>query len=487
MDDFALLTSYVRTGSEADFALLVNRHAGWVYSVCRRHAGEAAADDVTQAVFATLARKARHLRPGTSISGWLFKTARYASATARKLERRRRKHEQEAAAMKPDISPSPAGSQWQEILPSLDDAVARLSEGDRRAILLRFYQGLSHQDAATLLEISPAAVQRRLSRAVEKLRARLQPLSFVIAPAAFEQGLHSQLTAAAPAHVVSASISAAVAGPTAKAALIMKGTLAMQRLYRIKVAGLAACLVALVSTIAWRVIPVRAAQPELTSAQLAQAANIGTVEFHNVEFHIVADANTANTADLKAMQSRLAPGGLGPQPQAGDTIRWVEVAHPEDFDRLGFPPVTTQWNDRHFMPVLMTADASMDQNSTPGWTFAHAFPTTTQNGARALGFVLDTRGAWRFGDLTTRWYNRFMLNGAIAPRPRLAIIFDNKIINAPGIAGPITGGSGIITGGGSNGMTDDEMSRLTWAMLTGSAPPLATKPSGSAGTRSPPG
>ena len=53
--------------------------------------------------------------------------------------------------MKSEQAPGPAGQDRQQILPELDDAVARLPELDSRLILLRFYQGLSHQEAAALI------------------------------------------------------------------------------------------------------------------------------------------------------------------------------------------------------------------------------------------------------------------------------------------------------------------------------------------------
>jgi RNA polymerase sigma factor (sigma-70 family) len=471
MDDAALLANYVRTGSQQDFATLVNRHANWVYSISRRHAGDALAEDVTQAVFATLARKAPHLRPGTSISGWLFKTARYASATARKIEYRRHKHERRAAAMKSEQAPPPAGQDWQQILPELDDAVARLPKRDSRLILLRFYQGLSHREAATLIGISPAAAQRRLSRAIEKLRTRLKHFPLVLTPGAFEHGLEHLVITTAPGQVVSASISVASAVPSAQAELIMKGAVIMKRLYILKIAGAAACLFALLAVAGmavWLVLPAKAAAPTADASQLAQPTGVTIVEFH-----IVADTITANAGDLSTMDSRLDPGGPGPLPQPGDTIRWFEVEHPEDFDQPGLPPETLAWNGSHFLPVLVTPDASMDHTSMPAWSFVDARESTASNGTRAVSVTFDPRGTKLFGELTTHWYDLARQQKDIPqPRARLAIILENKIISAPKLGGPLTSGSATITGGGRSGLTEEEMKRLINAMV-----PPTTEPS----------
>ncbi|MGA3068179.1 MAG: sigma-70 family RNA polymerase sigma factor [Tepidisphaeraceae bacterium] len=471
MDDAALLANYVHTGSQQDFATLVNRHANWVYTVCRRHAGDALAEDVTQAVFATLARKAPHLRPGASISGWLFKTARYASATARKIEYRRRKHERRAAAMKSEQTPPPADQDWQQILPQLDDAVARLPKRDSRLILLRFYQGLSHQEAATILGISPAAAQRRLSRAIEKLRARLKHFPLVLSPGAFERGLEHQVITTAPGHVVSVSISVTSAAPSAQAELIMKGAVIMKRLHILKMAGAATCLLALLALAGiavWLVLPAKAAAPVADASQPAQPTGVTTVEFH-----IVADTVTVNASDLTTMDSRLETGGPGPLPQPGDTMRWIEVEHPEDFDQPGLPPETLAWNGSHFLPVLVTPDASMDHTSTPAWSFVDARESTASNGSRAVSVTLDPRGTKLLGELTTHWYDLASQRKDIPhPRARLAIIVENKTISAPKLGGPLTSGSAMITGGGRGGLNEEETTRLISAII-----PPTTEPS----------
>jgi DNA-directed RNA polymerase specialized sigma24 family protein len=72
-----LVRDYHRHGSEAAFAELVRRHVHLVYSVAVRHVGVAAhAEEITQAVFIILARKAAGLRPDTILEGWLHETAR---------------------------------------------------------------------------------------------------------------------------------------------------------------------------------------------------------------------------------------------------------------------------------------------------------------------------------------------------------------------------------------------------------------------------
>lgn len=96
-EDMALLREYVALDSEEAFAALVSRHVNLVYSIALRQAGDAhLAEEITQAVFILLARKARSLDPRTIPSAWLCRAARHASADALKVRRPRKHREQEA-------------------------------------------------------------------------------------------------------------------------------------------------------------------------------------------------------------------------------------------------------------------------------------------------------------------------------------------------------------------------------------------------------
>src|SRR2546421_3774422 len=87
LDDHALLERYARDGSQDAFGQLVARHVDMVYSACLRQLRDPhLADDVTQAVFLILARRAGTLRRGTIVGGWLYNAARYASANALRVE-----------------------------------------------------------------------------------------------------------------------------------------------------------------------------------------------------------------------------------------------------------------------------------------------------------------------------------------------------------------------------------------------------------------
>src|ERR1700735_2135241 len=96
-DDVALLREYTQSHSEEAFAALVSRHIHLVYSVALRQVRDPhLAEEITQAVFVILARKAGSLCSKTILAGWLCRTARYASANALTIQRRRQLREQEA-------------------------------------------------------------------------------------------------------------------------------------------------------------------------------------------------------------------------------------------------------------------------------------------------------------------------------------------------------------------------------------------------------
>ena len=170
LTDHELLAEYVRTESEETFATLVVRHVNLVYSTALRGTGNSHhADEITQAVFIILARKADKLSERVVLSGWLYQTARLTAANFMKSEIRRRRREQEAYLQSTLNEPAPAAA-WQQIAPLLDDVMGSLSEADRNAVVLRFFENKTAGEIAAVLKISEAAAHKRTARSLEKLR-----------------------------------------------------------------------------------------------------------------------------------------------------------------------------------------------------------------------------------------------------------------------------------------------------------------------------
>src|SRR5579864_1587469 len=100
MDDRQLLTRYVREGSQEAFAELVKRHLNFVYSAALRQVrSREIAEDISQIVFANLARKARSMSDQTVLAGWLHRDTRFTALDLLRAERRRQAREQDHVAM----------------------------------------------------------------------------------------------------------------------------------------------------------------------------------------------------------------------------------------------------------------------------------------------------------------------------------------------------------------------------------------------------
>src|SRR6185503_14177505 len=135
VSDLELLRQYVHRNSEEAFAALVARHVNMVYSAALRKTSNAsAAEEITQAVFIILARKAERLCDGTILSGWLYQTTRLTSASFLRGEIRRAHREQEAYMQ--SLSNESDPGVWPEIEPLLEDAMGRLNEKERNALAL---------------------------------------------------------------------------------------------------------------------------------------------------------------------------------------------------------------------------------------------------------------------------------------------------------------------------------------------------------------
>src|SRR5437588_980634 len=167
--DMDLVREYASRKCEDSFTTLVSRHINIVYSVALRQVGNAQhAEEITQAVFLTLARKAPSLRQGTVVSGWLFQTARLTAANFQRRELRRR-HREHEAFMQSKLNEDTTDC-WREISPLLNDAIASLGRKDRDAVVLRFIEGKNLREVGATLGVTEEAAKKRVSRGVERLR-----------------------------------------------------------------------------------------------------------------------------------------------------------------------------------------------------------------------------------------------------------------------------------------------------------------------------
>ena len=256
-DDLTLLQEYALRGSEEAFAALVSRHLNLVYSVALRQVRDQhLAEDITQAVFSLLARKARSLGSKTILSGWLCRTARYTSANALTIQRRRRRHEQEAL-MQPMLN-EPEPDTWIQIAPLLDTAMGQLGQKDHDAVVLRFFENRSFREIGAVLGANEDAAKMRVSRALEKLRRMFLKRGIRSTTATIAGAISANSVQAAPAGLAISTVSV-VKGSTATVSILtlVKGTQTLMTLAKLKTAalfGAAAILVTGTTVVVNRVV-----------------------------------------------------------------------------------------------------------------------------------------------------------------------------------------------------------------------------------------
>jgi RNA polymerase sigma factor (sigma-70 family) len=207
--DSQLLRDYAERQSEPAFAELVRRHTDFVYSAALRMVRDPhLAEDVTQGTFVALAKNGSQLTERPVLSGWLHRTTQnIAAQTVRTIERRRAR-EQEAAAMN-ELLAIEGETPWNVIAPLLDAALAELNDADRDAVLLRYFEKKSAPEMAGILGISDEAAQKRVSRAVERLREFFSKRKVAIGASGFVALLSANAVQAAPS-----GLAVAIAGAT---------------------------------------------------------------------------------------------------------------------------------------------------------------------------------------------------------------------------------------------------------------------------------
>ncbi len=233
--DLDLLGQFAREKSQDAFTALVQRHVNLVYSAALRQVrSPQLAEEVAQSVFADLARNAAKLTSGgdapsqKTLTPWLYAVTRHTAIDVVRKESRRQLREQIAVEMN-DMNAT--ANEWMQIEPLLDDAMAALDETDRAAILLRYFENKNLREVGTVLGTSDDAAQKRVSRAVERLR---------------EFFSKQKITIGASGLVVLISVNAVQSAPIGLSAAILitigttTKTLGMTMIHKFLITGMAA-------------------------------------------------------------------------------------------------------------------------------------------------------------------------------------------------------------------------------------------------------
>jgi RNA polymerase sigma factor (sigma-70 family) len=242
LDDITLLREYAAHQSEAAFATLVSRRIGFVYSAALRQVRDPhLAEEVAQAVFIILAQKAGRISQETILTGWLFKTTRFAALAQTRAAAKQSLRTATIGTelqMQTEFQPTEPSSSWEQISPLLDEALASLGESDRRAILLRFFENKALADVGSALNTSEDTARKRVVRALEKLRKYfsrrgLASTSEMIASSISMHSVHT-----APPHLALAIAATALKGSTVAASTLtlVKGTLNIMAWIKTKMA-----------------------------------------------------------------------------------------------------------------------------------------------------------------------------------------------------------------------------------------------------------
>lgn len=264
-NDSELLRCYVEERSESAFTQLVEEHLNLVYSAALRETNgdTALAEDLSQAVFAELARKSPTLLGHPSLAGWLYTTVRHLAANQRRADHRRRSREEEAHSMNELLSEDAPDRAWQQIRSVLDDALHELHEADRTAVVLRVLENRSLREVGVALGLKENAARMRVDRALDKLRGLLARRGVTSTMSGLTAALALGVITPAPEALAAIIASTAVASGVAAGST----TLTLMKLMSItKVSLIGALVVAGVALPAWQQTRLRQVRAE--NAQL---------------------------------------------------------------------------------------------------------------------------------------------------------------------------------------------------------------------------
>ncbi|MES2705833.1 MAG: sigma-70 family RNA polymerase sigma factor [Verrucomicrobiota bacterium] len=244
-----LLRTYAATRCGTAFRELVAGWTGMVHATALRvsRGQETLAEDVAQAVFSRLAAAPEKVRDGRALGAWLHAAATGLTLDALRLEARRRRREEASQNLIMPTLETPAadaGDDRHELMPEIDGALSRLPPQDSQLLLMRFWQRQDWRSIGRNFGLSDDAAQKRMNRALERLRRILAGRGITSSAGALSAVLAGMVPADLPAAAVLKIISATQACTATGAASAVLTTVAMTTKTKLTLAASAALLLA---------------------------------------------------------------------------------------------------------------------------------------------------------------------------------------------------------------------------------------------------
>jgi RNA polymerase sigma factor (sigma-70 family) len=375
--DQALLGRYAREGCEDAFAEIVRRHVDLVYAVALREVrSPQLAEEIVQAVFQDLARQARRLRADTAVAGWLHLVAYRTAVDAIRREARRHVREETAIEMN---ALNAAAEPWPQIEPLLDAAVAALSPNDRAAVVLRYFENRPLREVGDALNISEDAAQKRVGRAVERLRDFLAGRGVCVSVGGLTTLVTANAVVSAPASLAGTVLSAILVSGEATAIAVGTATATGWLTAKTTTAVLALGLVAGSGTLLHQQRELHRVQNDLSNAWATNNVLTETVEKTQAALDVQAgelEQRRKDQTELARLRNRVgqlqreledfsAPGARPQLPSTNASPRGAQTATPRSTWPLGEPRWPNQFGDQG----LATPQAAAE---TVLWAAQHA-------------------------------------------------------------------------------------------------------------------
>ncbi len=370
MNDRQLLRQFTQHNSQEAFAALTARYLSLVYSTCRRELDDAdLAEDVTQAVFLILARKAPSLRREVVLSGWLFQTARFAARNALLQEQRRKATEQKAADTVREQQMETENAAWTDIEPLLNQSLAGLRDAERECVLLRFFQGMTFAEAGTALGLSEDAARKRVTRALDKMRQVFVKNGVIVPSTALAVLLTAHAAKAAPIGLVPAvaqSTASLVAGHAAASLIgshayqLSEGVLKAMKIAQIKITfGITAAAVIGLTAYSFSAISRGVAQPILPPGHILIQASGSKITASQTAAHCFEAYGALQSYQGTTTVTEQYDGA--PFPIEEHRSATIQFAQPNK--------IHVEGRDSNFIPWAYTSDGvgTMERSNLGGW------------------------------------------------------------------------------------------------------------------------